>query len=427
MASSITESSAKFAFRFYRKLSRAKPYENLLFSPLSLEAALSLLLYGARGSTAHEIEKILYWETQKGSRKENHSLSPHPDTQLAPCSEPSSSPCPQQNVPEYQCEKPEGNHTKFHKILANLNKATTNYELSFANSLYGDDSIAFNQQFVFCALKLYLTQVSSVDFQNAPEEFRKIINTWVEVQTHGKIQNLLRKKSITSLTQLLHVNALYFKGQWDVQFDKGLTRKSLFHVNEMTYNLVDLMYRKGQYKTGTIELCDMHVQVLEIPYKDNELTMFIFLPDDCSSECLQQLEAKLTYEKVAEWTCQKQLKLEEVEVAIPKIKMEKGIRTAKFLEALAVTQVLDPKMADLTGITLTEDVALNDIVHSTSLEIDEEGGEEPQCQKDSQQSPRECVQFVADHPFLFLVLHNCTGKILLLGRFIKPEMKCSFD
>lgn len=107
--------------------------------------------------------------------------------------------------------------------------------------------------------------------------------------------------------------------------------------------------------------------------------------------------------------------------------MEKSILTAKLLEALDVTQVLDPKMADLMGITLTEDVALNEIVHSASLEIDEQGGEEPRCLKERQhQSQREGVQFVADHPFLFFVLHNISGSILLMGRYVKPEKKCGF-
>lgn len=113
-------------------------------------------------------------------------------------------------------------------------------------------------------------------------------------------------------------------------------------------------------------------------------------------------------------------------MAIPKIQMTKNVLTAKFLEALDVTQLLDPKMADLTGITLTEDVALNEIVHSTCLEMDETGREEPQCLKDAHQSHRECVKFVADHPFLFFVLHNSSGCILLLGRFVRPERKCGF-
>uniref|UniRef100_A0ACB8FCY4 Uncharacterized protein n=1 Tax=Sphaerodactylus townsendi TaxID=933632 RepID=A0ACB8FCY4_9SAUR len=417
MASSITESNAKFALHFFKKLCKEQPSENLLISPLYLASALGLVLYGSRTSTAQELKEVLNWETEKVPE------TPRCQPQAVPSHEQDES---TKNVPEYACETPEGNHTEFHKILAYLNRPSTNYELSFASRLYADDSIDLNQQFVFCALKLYLAQVSNVDFQNAPEEFKKIINSWVEVQTHGKITNLLRKKSITSLTQLLHVNALSFKGQWDVQFDKRFNKKSPFHMSEMTYNTVNLMHHRGQYKTGTIELCDMHVQVLEIPYKDNELSMFILLPDDCSSDSIDQLEEEMTYEKVAEWVCQKQLKVEEVEVAIPKFKMQKEILTAKLLEALNVTQVLDPKMADLTGITLTEDVALSEIVHSASLEIDEEGGEEPHCLKDRHLKRRACVQFIADHPFLFFVLHNCTRSILLLGRFVKPEKWSSY-
>lgn len=41
------------------------------------------------------------------------------------------------------------------------------------------------QKFLFYALKYYFTEVDGVDFQNAPEEVRRRINLWVEVQTHG--------------------------------------------------------------------------------------------------------------------------------------------------------------------------------------------------------------------------------------------------
>lgn len=58
MALRINESNANFGLHFYQKVSKAKPCENLLLSPINLEAALSLLFYGARGSTAHEIEKV---------------------------------------------------------------------------------------------------------------------------------------------------------------------------------------------------------------------------------------------------------------------------------------------------------------------------------------------------------------------------------
>lgn len=41
------------------------------------------------------------------------------------------------------------------------------------------------QQFLFCALKLFLIEVRGADFHTAPEEVRRLINLWVEVQTHG--------------------------------------------------------------------------------------------------------------------------------------------------------------------------------------------------------------------------------------------------
>lgn len=42
------------------------------------------------------------------------------------------------------------------------------------------------QKFLYCALKLYMGEVGKVDFHNAPEEARKLINLWVEIQSHGK-------------------------------------------------------------------------------------------------------------------------------------------------------------------------------------------------------------------------------------------------
>lgn len=51
---------------------------------------------------------------------------------------------------------------------------------------------------------------------------------------------------------------------------------------------MEMMYRRGQYKIGLIERGG--VQVLEIPYKDDELSLFILLPKDCNPESLQQVK-----------------------------------------------------------------------------------------------------------------------------------------
>ncbi|KAH0617967.1 hypothetical protein JD844_016790 [Phrynosoma platyrhinos] len=325
------------------------------------------------------------------------------------------------DVPDYECETPEGVHTAFSKILATLNAPSTNYTLSFANKLYGDHDIAFIQKFIYCALKLYWSEVAEADLKNSPEEVRRIINLWVEIQTHGKIKNLLPKNSFDCLAQLLKVNALYFKGQWQVKFDKELTAEAPFYPHcedQKNCYTVQLMNRKGVYNTGTFDICDTEIQVLEIPYKENELSLFILLPTDCSPEALEQLEDGLSHEHLLDWSCH--LKPEEVDVFIPKFSLERSYYLNEYLD---LHDLSDPEKADFSQATTTEGVALTQLVHDAFLEIDEEGGEEAEarrCPRD-RRPRREAVQFVADHPFVYFVRHNCTQSVIALGKFSTPE------
>ncbi|XP_044280459.1 leukocyte elastase inhibitor-like [Varanus komodoensis] len=323
--------------------------------------------------------------------------------------------CPHHEVPDYECETPEGVHTAFHKILVELYKPSAGHVLSIANRLYGDQDIAFLQKFLYCALKLYWTKVDRVKIHNAPEEVRQLINLWAEVHTQGKIKDLLPKGSIDCLTQLLQVNALYFKGQWEVKFNKEFTQEGPFFLNEKDCTAVQLMYRKGQYRTGKIEGCD--VQVLEIPYRNHDLSLFILLPRNCKPESLRELEDELD-DLLLDWSCI--LKLKEVEVLIPKFSIEKCLDANAYLDMSALT---DPQKANFSRATTTTGVALSQLVHHTVIEIDEEGGEEPEaptCHHDTYpcQEPK---PFVANHPFVYYVLHKATQSLVALGKFIKPE------
>ncbi|XP_033010507.1 serpin B3-like [Lacerta agilis] len=371
----LPEANAKFAVDFFHRVAQDLTDNNVLLSPVNLISALGLSAYASGNEQAAEVEK---------------------------------------DVPCYECEKPEGIHTAFSKILATLNEPSTNYTLSFANKLYGNKDIAFIQKFIFCALKLYLTEVDGVDLHNAPEEVRRLINLWVEIRTHGKIKDLLPKDSFDCFAQLLLVNALYFKGQWEVKFDKELTEEALFypyHADEKDSHTVQLMHRKGVYNAGTIDLCDVQVQVLEIPYKNHELSLFVLLPVDCSAEALQQLEAGLSHEHLLDLSCD--LKPVEVEVALPKFSLEKRTEI----------DLIDRKKGDFSGATTTENVVLTQFIHNALFEVDEEGGEEAEavhCPKD-RRPHQEPVEFRANHSFVFYVLHKHTQSILVLGRFAKPQ------
>lgn len=50
-----------------------------------------------------------------------------------------------------------------------------------------------------------------------------------------------------------------------------------------------MMHRKGFYNTATIVVNKVEAQLLEIPYRGKELSLFILLPKDDSYDSLQKV------------------------------------------------------------------------------------------------------------------------------------------
>ncbi|XP_063156277.1 serpin B4-like [Candoia aspera] len=447
---SFPEANAKFASYLFHRLSEAHFSDNVLVSPINAANSLGLLLLASRNEQANELEKVLHWDEMEDSdrcsnrrhleaarssgrstaklraqeRSEscpNTSLQPQPHPEPAhpkpkPKPEPEPSPSAEKNAPDSESETPKEVHTAFSRILAVLNKPNPNYTLSFASKFYGDYAVSFLQKFIYNALKLYLTDVVGANIHNAPEEVRKLINLWTEVQTHGEIKELFPKDSFDSLAQLLLVNVLYFKGQWDIKFDKEITTEAPFYAHDSDHYTVQLMQRKGIYNTAITDIANVQVQVLEIPYKNNELSFFILLPTDYSTEALQQLEDGLSYKNLLDWPWI--LKPEEVAVSIPKFSLEKSLYLDELLDLLNLS---DSERANFSGATTTEGVTLTRFLHDTFIEIDEDGGEEAGSCCFHRHSHQEPVKFMANHPFIFYLLHKSTESILALGRFAKPE------
>uniref|UniRef100_A0A674ISB6 Serpin domain-containing protein n=1 Tax=Terrapene triunguis TaxID=2587831 RepID=A0A674ISB6_9SAUR len=147
---SISEATTKFALDFFKVLNKDHPSDNIIYSPLSISAALGMVLLGARGNTATQIEKV-------GNNK-SFVLFLHICSTMA-----------------------DHSHVQCHLTI---NKPTASYELAIANRLYGEKTFNFLQQYLSCIQKLYQAELEPVDFQNAAEETREQINLWVETFTN---------------------------------------------------------------------------------------------------------------------------------------------------------------------------------------------------------------------------------------------------
>lgn len=118
-------------------------------------------------------------------------------------------------------------------LLTEVNKPGTQYLLRMANRLFGEKTYDFLSSFKDSCCKFYQAEMEELDFANATEESRKHINTWVAKKTEGKITELLSSGTVNSLTSLVLVNAIYFKGNWDNRFNKQQTKERPFKISKV--------------------------------------------------------------------------------------------------------------------------------------------------------------------------------------------------
>uniref|UniRef100_A0A5F8APE3 Serpin family B member 9 n=1 Tax=Macaca mulatta TaxID=9544 RepID=A0A5F8APE3_MACMU len=310
-------------------------------------------------------------------------------------------------------------HRGFQSLLAEVNKPGTQYLLRTANRLFGEKTCQFLSTFKESCLQFYHAELEELSFIKAAEESREHINTWVSKKTEGKIEELLPGSSIDAETRLVLVNAVYFKGKWDEQFDETYTREMPFKIKQEEQRPVQMMYQEATFKLAHVG--EVRAQLLELPYAGEELSLLVLLPDDGVE--LSTVEKNLTFEKLTAWTKPDCMKSTEVEVLLPKFKLQEDYDMESVLRRLGMVDAFQQGKADLSAMSAEGDLCLSKFVHKSFVEVNEEGTEAAaasgciviaECCMES--GPRFC----ADHPFLFFIRHNRANSLLFCGRFSSP-------
>uniref|UniRef100_A0A8C6ZGT7 Serpin B10-like n=1 Tax=Nothoprocta perdicaria TaxID=30464 RepID=A0A8C6ZGT7_NOTPE len=382
----VNTANTRFALDFFKHECRENGDKNILFSPLSISSALATIYLGAKGNTADQMAKVTELQRmeispirKKGKQRKNSNI-----------------------------------HTGFKALNFEINQPTKNYLLKSVNQLYGEKTLPFSK----VSKKYYNAEPESVDFVERANEIRREINSKVEHQTEGKIQNLLPAGSIDSLTRLVLVNALYFKGNWATKFQAEATRQRPFRVNKNTTKPVPMMFLSDKFNWCYIE--SIQANILELPYAHNDLSMFILLPSDITG--LQKLEEELTFENLSGWTSPELMEKTKMEVYLPRFTLEEKYNLKSTLSRMGIEDAFIESRADFTGMTKNSDLVLSQVFHKCYVEVNEEGTEAAAASSGvlASRSLGATIIFVADHPFLFFIRHNKTKCILFLGRFSSP-------
>ncbi|XP_066481448.1 serpin B10-like [Tiliqua scincoides] len=415
----LNTANTAFALDVFKQFSKTQGNQNIFFSPWSIYSILTAVYLGAKGQTAEQIAEALHFNTAGG----NETTSPKRKAgAYSKLEELLNNPCI--NISKFKAplQRSSNIHSTFQVLSQEINQPTKHFLLRSVNQLYGDRSAPFHKEFLQSIKKYYNTEPETVNFQEDAEEVREDINSWVESQTEGKIQNLLSKGSIDALTQLILVNALYFKGNWSKPFKKEDTTEQPFRLNKSISKPVEMMFQNDKFNWTYIE--EVQTEILELPYVNHDLSMFILLPDDINDDStgLEMLEKELTYEALSKWTSPEKMEEADVKVYLPRIQLKDGYELKSTLSSLGITDAFSPGHADFTGMSERKDLVLSQVFHKCFLDVHEEGTEATASSAADigGRSDGGAILFAVDHPFLFFIRHNKTKSILFLGRFCSP-------
>jgi serpin B len=289
------------------------------------------------------------------------------------------------------------------------------YELHIANALWGQEGFTFLKPFLGVLREEFRAPLARLDFTDS-ERARETINAWVEKQTRERIKDIVTPPLPTPETRLALANAIYFKGAWHEPFRERGTKPLPFYLPDAELT-VPMMQRTDRLRYAETE----EAQILELPYRGGQTSMVILLPRERSG--LSALEADLNGPRLARWL--EGLRPRQVSAKIPKFEFTCPVNLTQTLPAMGMELAFDAQRADFRGMTTEAPLFIGAVLHKAFIAVDEAGTEAAAAtvvmmELGAAPEPQEPVEFVADHPFLFLIRHRETGCILFLGRLWKP-------
>ena len=320
---SVVEGANQFSSSFFQTVVRHNP-DNLIMSPLSASIALAMAACGARGNTEAQFRNVLHLPTSESVVTSGYQ-----------------------------------------SLIDNLNNVKDN-KLAVANKVFVAASLNLKPSYKNLTEVYFRSSSQLVNFAQS-QEAANIINSWAEQNTNNLIKELITAEMLDDTTRLVLVNAIYFKGQWKDKFNPQFTKDKPFHISTVEVKDVPTMFRHGTYKLG--RLPDLNARFIEIPYKGDELSMIIILPNEIDG--LSDVEKKLQNTSLTNILSQGDK--EKMELWLPKFKVETMLELNDVLQEMGLTDAFTT--ADFSEIADGENLYISDVIQKAYIEVNEEGSE----------------------------------------------------
>ena len=339
---------------------------NLFYSSMSINAAMTMVYFGAEGNTQSEIAEALGYGGMDMAE-----------------------------VAAYQ------------KYLLQSYESPGDTTFTSANSMWIDDPFPVKEDYINTMKDVFATKVTTLDLQGTGAVGE--LNRWIDDSTDGMIKKLFEEsENPFKETVMVLMNAIYFNGKWTAPFDPDRTFKKQFN-GMAEASEVDMMSSDDEVMGYEGE---DYMSVM-LPYGDDErFAMIAVLPDDMDAfiEGLDQdsLHGVLTGFELKD----------EALLQMPVFEMEQKITLDDTLKSMGINQAFT-KEADLSRISDEDILYIEKVLHKAKIKVDEEGTEAAavtSVQLTNESLPLNRFEFIADKPFLFFIMDTENDLVLFTGK-----------
>lgn len=301
-------------------------------------------------------------------------------------------------------------------LLSRTGEKTT---LAIANSIWFDKGYSPSRSFLQRNRDFFGADARSLDFRD--KSAPGVINGWVKKATRSTIEKII--ESIRRDEVMFLVNAVYFKSDWQVPFEKNETRREVFHAPGKDVE-VEFMHRTGRMTL----MSGNGAAGVALPYDDGQFGFFALLPEGPASprEWLAKQDKATLFDDIAGMMAQKIGFA--VELSLPKFESSYEDTLEDELARLGMGIAFDPGRADFSGMSEqhAKDLFIGTVRHKTFVRVDEKGTEAAAVTSVGMRltsMPIVDRKLVFDRPFVYGIMDMKAGLPLFVGIMENPAAK----
>jgi serpin B len=391
---------------------------NIVFSPYSIGTAMAMALAGTRGDTEREMIAVLQHSLARAQVNDANAsamalLNAHNKSHVPPICPPrlrlDGERCVAEPNPDTGCPFPA---SRVGDICVATPRFPPSAKLLVANALMiAGGHVA--KDYSDLLKERYAAEVF-------PRASLDTVNGWVKQRTEGKIERILEK-----LSDVVLVNAVYFKSRWARVFDRKLTKPEFFSLTRSRQEMVPTMLQRANHAVVSRE----GYRAIRLPYAVRSLALVVALPKEVDG--LGEVARRLDHDELAHMLAA--LRKEPprpVILMLPRFKTEYAANLKDVYQKLGMALPFDRSRSDFSGLTgmapKMAPTSIDQIVHKAVIEVSEEATEAAASTAVGIQitsaAPRvEPMQFRVDRPFLYYLVDDTTGAVLFQGRVVDPR------